>query len=120
MTEHLLLFVLTAAVLCATVLTYMLITWTNKHTSSSVVSAFWTLQPLWTALLVWIFLKEIISLQQTIGGLLILSGLIAVLVRVAASPRVVLHRLTYRHRCKSGEKIREYKCVPMRRLNCSR
>jgi len=67
------------SVILATILAYFLISWANKHMPSSVVSSFWTLQPLSSALLSWIFIGETINLREVIGAILILSGLGAVL-----------------------------------------
>ncbi|MDH7514269.1 MAG: EamA family transporter [Bacteroidota bacterium] len=65
-------------VLFATVVNYALNTWAIRHTSSSVVAAYTTLQPLVAATLASVFLGESIGWQETAGFVLIAGGLLRV------------------------------------------
>ena len=55
-----------------------MITWANKHTSSTIVTAFWPVQVPAVVLMSWIFFHEKLSWEEYLGGFLIIIGLFAV------------------------------------------
>ena len=66
------------ATLISSALCYGLITWTNKHLSASIVTAFWPVQVLVTVILSLVVLHQPISGKQAIAGALIVLGLLLI------------------------------------------
>lgn len=66
------------AVLIPTTLNYMLISWAIKHSSTSLVATYTTLQPVTSAVLAAIFLGERAGLREALGFVLIALGLFLV------------------------------------------
>jgi len=63
------------SIIFATVLTYMMLTWANKHAPASVVAAYSSLQPLTAAFLSYIFLHQEPKTNEYIGASAIIVGL---------------------------------------------
>jgi len=61
----------------ATMFNYCAMTWTNKHLSASVVSAFMTLQPVATVVLSSLFLSYDVQVAQIVSGIIVIGGLLA-------------------------------------------
>jgi len=55
-------------VLLQTTIGYLLITWTNKHTTATIVAAGSTLQPVTTAVLAYFILNTVVTLREALGG----------------------------------------------------
>jgi len=63
------------AIVFATILSYMALTWANTYAPASMVAAYSSLQPLTAALLSFIFLGEVLVWREGLGALFITSGL---------------------------------------------
>jgi len=77
-------------VLVASVLGYIVISWSNRHLDSSQVSSFTCLQPMVGALGAFVFLGEMPTFGEGAGGVLIIIGLLVVSRSGAATKKLRL------------------------------